>query len=61
MRGSAVMELSEVEGGTKVTYAADVQVGGLIAGVGQRLLGGVSKMMLDQFFTRMTELLAEAK
>jgi len=23
------------------------------------MLGGVSKMMLDQFFTRMTEILAE--
>ena len=53
VRGSAVMELSEVEGGTRVTYAADVQVGGLIAGVGQRLLGGVAKMTLDQFFSRM--------
>jgi len=40
-----------------VTYHADVQVGGLIASVGQRLLGGVSKMMLGQFFTRMTEIL----
>ena len=44
-------------GGTKVSYDADVQVGGLIASVGQRMLGGVTKMMLDQFFTRMTELL----
>jgi carbon monoxide dehydrogenase subunit G len=35
-------------------------VGGLIASVGQRMLGGVSKMMLDQFFTRMTEILAES-
>jgi carbon monoxide dehydrogenase subunit G len=55
------MELSDAEGGTRVTYSADVQVGGLIASVGQRMLGGVSKMMLDQFFTRMSELLAEAK
>ena len=61
VRGEAGMELSDAEGGTRVTYAADVQVGGLIASVGQRMLGGVSKMMLDQFFTRMTELLAEAK
>ena len=43
-----------------MTYDADVQVGGLIASVGQRMLGGVSKMMLDQFFSRMTELLAVA-
>lgn len=57
VRGDASMKLSDTDGGTKVAYNADVQVGGLIASVGQRMLGGVSKMMLDQFFTRMTELL----
>jgi hypothetical protein len=55
------MELSDAEGGTRVGYSADVQVGGLIASVGQRMLGGVSRMMLDQFFSRMTELLTAAK
>jgi carbon monoxide dehydrogenase subunit G len=58
VRGAAGMQLSDLDGGTKVSYDADVQVGGLIASVGQRMLGGVTKMMLDQFFTRMTELLA---
>ena len=57
VRGDAGMQMSDVDGGTKVSYDADVQVGGLIASVGQRMLGGVTKMMLDQFFTRMTELL----
>ena len=28
--------------------------------IGQRMLGGVTKMMLEQFFTRMTEILAES-
>lgn len=55
VRGEAAMELAEVEGGTRVTYSADVQVGGLIASVGQRMLGGVAKMTLDQFFSRMAE------
>ncbi|HTK89454.1 MAG TPA: carbon monoxide dehydrogenase subunit G [Verrucomicrobiae bacterium] len=59
VRGEAAMSLAPIETGTKVSYDADVQVGGLIASVGQRMLGGVSKMMLDQFFNRMTELLAE--
>jgi carbon monoxide dehydrogenase subunit G len=57
VRGDAGMQMSDVPGGTKVSYDADVQVGGLIASVGQRMLGGVTKMMLDQFFARMTELL----
>ncbi len=59
VRGEAAMSLAPTDGGTQVAYDADVQVGGLIASVGQRMLGGVSKMMLDQFFNRMTELLAE--
>ncbi len=57
IRGETVITLSDVESGTRVAYSADVQVGGLIAGVGQRMLGGVSKMMADQFFTRMSDLL----
>jgi carbon monoxide dehydrogenase subunit G len=61
VRGEASMELSDIEGGTRVAYSADIQVGGLIASVGQRMLGGVSKMMLDQFFGRMTEILTAGK
>ena len=61
VRGDAVMQLSDIETGTRVTYSADVQVGGLIASVGQRMLGGVSKLMLDQFFSRMNEVLAGEK
>jgi uncharacterized protein len=60
VKGDAVMTLGDGEGGaTSISYTADVQVGGLIAGVGQRLLGGVARMMADQFFNRMTELLAK--
>ena len=61
VRGDALMQLSDAEGGTRVNYSADVQVGGLIASVGQRMLGGVSKMILDQFFSKMTEVLAAQK
>jgi carbon monoxide dehydrogenase subunit G len=61
VRGDAAMELSDAGSGTRVSYSADVQVGGLIASVGQRMLGGVSKMMLDQFFGRMTEILTAGK
>ena len=61
VKADTLITLTEIDGGTRVSYSADVQVGGLIAGVGQRMLGGVSKMMLDQFFARMTELLTAAK
>jgi carbon monoxide dehydrogenase subunit G len=35
---------------TRVDYRFDVQIGGVIAAVGQRMLGGVAKMMLGEFF-----------
>jgi uncharacterized protein len=57
VRGSALITLTDGDGGTRVSYSADVQVGGLIAGVGQRMLGGVTKMMADKFFEKMSELL----
>ena len=60
IRGETLIALSDQNSGTRVTYTADVQVGGLIAGVGQRMLGGVSKMMADQFFGRMGQLLDTA-
>ena len=57
IRGETQISLSDSGAGTKVSYTADMQVGGLIAGVGQRMIGGVSKMMADQFFTKMGQLL----
>ncbi len=57
VRGTTAITFTDVEGGTRVSYSADVQVGGLIAGVGQRMLGGVAKMLADQFFSRMSQLL----
>jgi uncharacterized protein len=57
VRGDTVITLSDIPEGTRVSYSADVQIGGLIAGVGQRMLGGVSKMLADQFFNRMSQLL----
>lgn len=57
IRGETLISLTEEGGATRVSYSADVQVGGLIASVGQRMLGGVSKMMADKFFTAMADLL----
>jgi carbon monoxide dehydrogenase subunit G len=57
VRGETLITLSDIDGGTRVAYSADVQVGGLIASVGQRMLGGVSKMMADKFFGTMSALL----
>src|SRR5215470_2402829 len=50
VNGEALVELVGEGASTDVRVAGNGQVGGLIARVGQRLLGSVSKMMMDRFF-----------
>jgi uncharacterized protein len=50
VKGSASIALRPDAGATIVDVTATVQTGGAIARVGQRLIGSVSKMMLDRFF-----------
>jgi carbon monoxide dehydrogenase subunit G len=45
-----LVTLAERDGGTDLTYDADAVVGGMIGGVGQRMLTGVSKRMAAEFF-----------
>jgi uncharacterized protein len=48
-KGTATISLQERPGPvTLMTYTSDVQIGGKIAGVGQRLLESVGKMMTRQ-------------
>ena len=61
MKGEATIQLTADNGHTLVDYYGEMQVGGLIAGVGQRMLGGISKMMLKQFFKRMNKELKASK
>ena len=44
---------------TVIEYEGDVKVGGLIAGVGQRLMDMTTKMMIKRFFTSLSRVLAE--
>jgi len=50
VKGSSAISLRADGGNTIVDVKGDVQTGGPIARVGQRLIGSVSKMMLDRFF-----------
>src|SRR5438874_5313295 len=50
VKGSSAIVLRPDEATTIVDVTATVQTGGPIARVGQRLIGGVAKMMLDRFF-----------
>src|SRR5262245_20478913 len=60
VRADTLISLADIDGGTRGSYTSDVQVGGLIAGVVQRMPGGVSKMMPDQCFSRLSERLSTA-
>jgi uncharacterized protein len=50
MKGEGVITLAPGETATGVSYEGDVQVGGVIANVGQRLFETSAKMMIKRFF-----------
>ncbi|MEZ5292422.1 MAG: carbon monoxide dehydrogenase subunit G [Vicinamibacterales bacterium] len=51
VNGESRVTLREDGGTTIVDVTGTMDVGGTIARLGQRLVGSVSKMMLDRFFT----------
>ncbi len=50
VKGSSVISLRPAGGSTAVDVSGAVHTGGPIARVGQRLIGGVARMMMDRFF-----------
>jgi carbon monoxide dehydrogenase subunit G len=52
VKGSTVIELKENSPATEIHYHAQVQVGGLIAAIGSRLLEAVAKKMAAEFFNK---------
>jgi hypothetical protein len=49
--GSATFSLTAIPaGGTSMRYSGEGEIGGLVAGVGQRILKGVAKHLIGQFF-----------
>ena len=49
--GSATFSLAPSDdGGTVMRYGGEGEIGGLVAGVGQRILKGVAKHLVGQFF-----------
>ena len=55
MKGDGLLKLQPKDVGTEVTYEGDVQVGGTIAAVGQRLIDGTAKVMIKRFFEKIAE------
>jgi len=60
LKGEGVLRLMPADASTEVHYDGDVQVGGVIAGVGQRLLDTTAKMVIRKFFEKLTELAGQA-
>ena len=58
MKGDGLLELTSNGDSTDVGYEGDVQVGGTMAAVGQRLLDTTSKMIVKRFFDKLA---AEAR
>jgi len=55
VNADALITLTENEVGTTLTCEADVHVTGVLAGVGQRVMGSVAKMILGRFFKAVAE------
>lgn len=53
--GEATIKLVDQGDRTTVEVDSDAQVGGTVARVGQRLMGSVARMMMDQLFTCLRE------
>src|SRR5437867_13268416 len=60
VRADTLITLTDADGGTRGSYSADVQIGGPIAGVRQRVLGRVSRVVAAQLLHKMSELLQSA-
>ncbi|MEZ0108020.1 carbon monoxide dehydrogenase subunit G [Catenulispora sp. EB89] len=53
--------VDEAAARTRVEYDADAVIGGVVGGVGQRMLGGVARKLAGQFFTGMDGVLARER
>ena len=51
LRSEVSFRLSPEGGGTRIELSGDAQVSGVVARVGQRLLGPASRMLMNQFFS----------
>lgn len=51
-KGASQVSLTPIEGGTRLDYTVDAQVGGKVAQLGQRLIDGAAKTLANDFFKR---------
>jgi carbon monoxide dehydrogenase subunit G len=62
MKGSAAFDLEpQGEGESLLRYAGSAEVGGVVAGVGQRVLSGVAKYLAGRFFKALEKHIDDSK
>ncbi len=54
-RGEGLLALAADQGSTRVHFSGEIQVGGLVATVGERMLDMTTKMMIKRFFNSLAE------
>ena len=57
-KGSADVTLTETDGITILHYIATLQVGGKLAQIGSRLVGGAARKIANDFFSKFAEVVA---
>ena len=55
VNGEGKIRLSSADSATQLEYSGDVSAGGAIASVGQRMIGGAARMVIDRFFKCVAE------
>jgi len=53
VKGTGEFDLTENDGTTTIAYTGEMQVGGVIAGVGQRMIEAAAKMLAAKFFSEL--------
>ncbi|HXX40356.1 MAG TPA: carbon monoxide dehydrogenase subunit G [bacterium] len=61
IRGEGIVDLEPQGEGTSVTWAGQLQVGGLVAGLGQQILGSIGQILVGQFFKSLEQHLKDRK
>ena len=55
VKGSGDLDLQPKDNGTEIKYTGEVNVGGMLASVGQRMIQATSNMMAGKFFNALEE------
>jgi uncharacterized protein len=50
VKGTGAVQLAPQDNGTLLRYTGEVSAGGAIASLGQRMISGAARMVIDQFF-----------